>query len=418
MASRTLPAKVNRFLHVRSLYVSGVLALISAVLIPSLMAHRIPSVTSRSIPSVASGRLEPSSAAAFSDYKCAASGATATAQFRPRGAIANGITDDTSAIQNAIDAASAAGGGVVTLAAGTFLVDGHLVMKSNVKLTGAGPAATVIKAGPEFLQATGPDGGYPVITTAGASNVTIANLTADQDGNVLNGNANPGQRFSAFLVDLRDSHNVVASDVHTRNPFTYSIAVVGSSDFCVAHCNTQVRTSGRYNGLDGIHILDSHTGQIIQNHVDQRVGSDGDDGLVAHTISAPVYDVLYAGNVVRGGNYGDGMQLAVGNYPIYNLTIRANDFWGSPFGIRTGYYDTGSDGAVHNIVISGNYIHNLVPGAAFPDGGNAVDIGDFGAVAPVTYITVTGNRICKAGVIKVVPGTGNTVAGNQFCSQP
>ena len=357
----------------------------------------------------------PSATAAFSDYRCSASGATATARFRPRGAAANGVTDDTSAIQNAIDAASSAGGGVVALSAGTFLINGHLVMKSNVKLTGVGPA-TVIKAGPEFLESTGPDGGYPVITTAGASNVTIANLTANQSGNVLNGNANPGQRFNAFLVDLRDSHNVVASHVYTRNPFTYSIAVVGSTDFCVTHCNTLVATSGLYNGLDGIHVLDSNTGQVIQNHVDQRVGSDGDDGLVAHTISAPVYDVLYAGNVVRGGNYGDGMQLAVGNYPIYDLTIRDNDFWGSPFGIRTGYYDTGSNGAVHNIDISKNYIHDLVPGVAFPDGGNAVDIGDFGAVAPVTYITVTDNRICKAGVIKVVPGTGNIVAGNQFCS--
>jgi polygalacturonase len=416
VASRTLQAKVNRLLHVRSLYVGAVLAVIFAILIPGLMSHRVLGVTSHGIPSVTSHGLGTSSSAAFSDYKCAASGATATAQFRPRGAVANGTADDTSAIQNAIDAASAAGGGVVALRAGTFLINGHLVMKSNVKLTGAGPSATVIKAGPEFLETTGPDGGYPVITTAGASNVTIANLTADQNGNVLNGNQNPGQRFSAYLIDLRDSYNVVASHVYTRNPFTYSIAVVGSSDFCVAHCNTQVRTSGRYNGLDGIHVLDSNTGQVIQNHVDQRIGSDGDDGLVAHTISAPVYDVLYAGNVVRGGNYGDGMQLAVGNYPVYNLTIRDNDFWGSPFGIRTGYYNTGPNGAVHNIDISENYIHNLVPGVAFPDGGNAVDIGDFGAVAPVTYIAVTDNRICRAGVIKVVPGTGNTVAGNQFCS--
>lgn len=416
MASRTLQSKVSRLLHMRSLYVSVVLVGIFAILIPSMTSRSSPSVTSRGIPSVTSRGMEASPAATFSDYNCSAAGATATSQYRPHGAVANGTTDDTEAIQNAIDAASAAGGGVVTLPAGTFLIDGHLVMKSNVKLTGAG-SATVIKAGPMFLESTGPDGGYPVITTAGASNVTIANLTADQSGNVLNGNANPGQRFSAFLVDLRDSHNVVASHVFTRNPFTYSIAVVGSSDFCVTHCNTLVTTSGLYNGLDGIHVLDSNTGQVIQNHVDQRVGTDGDDGLVAHAISAPVYDVLYAGNVVRGGNYGDGMQLAAGNYPVYDLTIRNNNFWGSPFGIRTGYYDTGANGAVHNIVISGNYIHDLVPGAAFPNGGNAIDIGDFGAVAPVTYITVTDNRICKAGVIKVVPGTGNTVADNQFCSQ-
>ena len=275
----------------------------------------------------------------------------------------------------------------------------------------------MLKAGPKFLDSTGPDEGYPIITTAGASNVKIANLTADQSGNVLNGNADPNGRLAAYVVDVRDSHNIVVDGVYTRNPFTYSIAVVGSKDFCVVHCNTRVATSGRYNQLDGIHVLDSNTGQVIDNYVNQRAGTDGDDGLVAHTIGAPVYDVLYANNTVRGGSNGDGMQLAAGNYPIYNLTIRNNDFYDSPFGIRTGYYASGANGAVHNITISGNYIHDLRPGKAFPDGGNAIDIGGFGAIAPVTYIKVTNNRTCKAGIITVVTGMGNTVTQNHSCSQ-
>ena len=160
----------------------------------------------------------------------------------------------------------------------------------------------MLKAGPKFLDSTGPDGGYPIVTTAGASNVTIANLTADQSGDVLNGNAAPNNRLTAYLIDVRNSHNVVVDGVYTRNPFTYSIAVVGSNDFCVVHCNTRVATSGRYNQLDGIHILDSDTGQVIDNYVNQGAGTDGDDGLVAHTIGAPVYDVLYANNTVRGGS--------------------------------------------------------------------------------------------------------------------
>ena len=336
--------------------------------------------------------------------------------FAPYGAVANIVTDNTSPIQGAINAAASAGGGVVALPAGTFLINGHLILKNNVKLTGVGPT-TVLKAGPKFLDSTGPDGGYPIVTTGGASNVTIANLTADQSGDVLNGNAAPNNRLTAYLIDVRNSHNVVVDGVYTRNPFTYSIAVVGSSDFCVVHCNTRVATSGRYNQLDGIHVLDSNTGQVIDNYVNQRVGTDGDDGLVAHTIGAPLYDVLYANNTVLGGSNGDGMQLAVGNYPIYDLTIRNNDFYDSPFGIRTGYYDSGTNGAVRNITISGNYIHDLHPGKAFPDGGDAIDIGGFGAIAPVTYIKVTNNRTCKAGIITVVNGSGNIVTQNYSCSQ-
>ena len=353
-------------------------------------------------------------ASSFSDYSCAASGATSTRVFAPAGLVANSRADSTSAIQGAINAAAAAGGGVVALHAGTYLINGHLTLRSNVKLAGVG-RKTVLKAGPAFLNSTGPEGGYPIVTTAGASNVTIANLTADQSGNTLNANAHPDGRLASYLVDVRDSHNAVVDGVYTRNPFTYSISVVRSSDFCVKHCNTQVATSGRYDQLDGIHILDSNTGQIIDNYVDQRLGTDGDDGLNAHTISAPVYNVLFARNTVRGGNNGDGMQLAVGNYPIRDVTIRHNYFWGAPFGIRTGYFNTGFNGSVYRLSITGNRIYNLVPGKAFPNGGNAIDIGGFGERAPVAYITVTNNYICHAGVIIVFRGVGNTVDDNHRC---
>jgi polygalacturonase len=356
-----------------------------------------------------------SSASSFSDYTCAASGAASKRIIVPSGLAPDSTRDSTSAIQEAINAAASAGGGTVVLPAGTFLINGHLILKSNVKLSGAGQT-TVLKAGPNFLTSTGPNGGYPIVTTARASNVTIANLTADQSGNILNGNINPRKRLAAFLVDVRNSHNAVVDNVYTRNPFTYSIAVVGTDGFCVRHCNTQAATSGRYNALDGIHILDSNSGQVIGNYVDQRIGADGDDGLAAHTISAPVYDVLYADNKVRGGNHGDGMQIAVGEYPIYDVVIRDNSFWGSPFGIRTGYIKSGPDGSVYDISITGNDIYDLVPGKAFPDGGNAIDIGGFGAIAPVAYITVKNNYICHAGIITVLRGVGNTVGHNRTCA--
>lgn len=68
------------------------------------------------------------------------------------GAVGDGVTDDTAAIQATIDAAAAAGGGEVVLAAGTYIVsggeepsDGCLMLKSNVTLSGAGMGETVIK---------------------------------------------------------------------------------------------------------------------------------------------------------------------------------------------------------------------------------------------------------------------------------
>ena len=337
-------------------------------------------------------------------FQCSAKGSSATTLVPVVGAIANGTTDDSDAIQNAIDLAGKRGGGVVALPAGTFMVNSHLVLMDNVELTGVGPA-TVIKAGPDFLATTGPGGGYPLISTGGASNTTIANLTADQSGNTLDGDVSA--RLSGYVVEGFWSQNVVIKGVYVRNPFTYSIAMVDTTDFCVDDNNVDVTgTINRYNQLDGIHILDSNSGQVINNFV-----VSGDDGLVAHTIGRPTYNVLYANNKVRGGIDTDGIQLAVGDFPIYNITIEDNDFYGSLFGIRSGYYDKGT-GPLYDTLIIQNYIHDLTSSAETA----AIEI--TGSVIPgiVRGITAVDNRVCDAGTVTIVPGPDDVVKGTTGCS--
>jgi hypothetical protein len=61
------------------------------------------------------------------------------------GAIGDGVTNDTMAIQAAIDAAEAAGGGVVYCPAGLYKITATLTMGSDVTLVGAGRYATRLK---------------------------------------------------------------------------------------------------------------------------------------------------------------------------------------------------------------------------------------------------------------------------------
>ena len=52
------------------------------------------------------------------------------------GAIADGSTDDTTAIQATINAANAAGGGTVYFPSGDYKTDSQVVIQSNVELRG------------------------------------------------------------------------------------------------------------------------------------------------------------------------------------------------------------------------------------------------------------------------------------------
>jgi polygalacturonase len=334
-------------------------------------------------------------------FTCSATGSSATNQVPVTGAVAGGAVDDSTAIQKAINTAGADGGGIVSLPAGMFMINSHLVMKNNVKLTGVGPS-TVIKAGPNFLTSTGAGGGYPIISTAGASDATIANLTADQSGNTLN--ANVANRLNSYVVEGRSSTNVLISGVTVINPFTYSIAMVGVNDFCVENSTVNASaTLHEYSQLDGIHIMSSTNGQVINNVI-----RSGDDGLAAHTLGGPVDNVLFANNNVYGGAGASGLQFAVGApSSIYDITVENNDFYGSLLGISTGRYGNTATGSVYSIKMSNNYIYNLLYGTFSP----AIQMGLVGQKGAIKEIAISNTLLCNAGAIEVQSGTGNSHTG-------
>lgn len=74
------------------------------------------------------------------------------------GAKADQTSDDTAAFQAAIDAAFASGGGSVFVPAGTYRLNGNLIIKRNVTLEGIFTAPTTIPWTAESLGKNAPNG--------------------------------------------------------------------------------------------------------------------------------------------------------------------------------------------------------------------------------------------------------------------
>jgi hypothetical protein len=104
------------------------------------------------------------------------------------GAKGDGVTNDTAAIQAAIDAALAAGGGKVYVPKGTYIV-GSLVMKNHVELYGDGVASTILSSSHT---------GYG-LKTINPVNSSTAAWTIVRDLRIVNSN---GANVDGGIVDV------------------------------------------------------------------------------------------------------------------------------------------------------------------------------------------------------------------------
>jgi hypothetical protein len=120
------------------------------------------------------------------------------------GAVGNGSTDDSAAIQSAINAVNAAGGGVVFFPAKTFAVASSLTLKSNVSLHGY--AATLLWTG----------GASPLVTTATSGIIEHCNIE---------GLEFDGSTTATKVVELYSAYHCTLRDVTLRSDSSTNFAL-------------------------------------------------------------------------------------------------------------------------------------------------------------------------------------------------
>ena len=302
------------------------------------------------------------------------------------GAVADGVSDDTAAIQRAIDAVSAAGGGIVDIPAGNYMINtlhqtgysyerAGLVLKSNIIVRMANGA--VLRAIPNGERS------YQIFSITHVDNVHImgGKLIGDRDTHI----GNLGQ--TGYGVRITDATNVVIEDLYAGE-FWGDGVFLGEDSRNI----TLYRVICDHNRRQGMSIVGGHNVKILESEFKRSDGTPPKSGIdiepegdhpivsgveirnclfegsstgfvVSNQYSNSVAEnIIFADNIVRGNKTAInlvGIQSGevTGNTIYHDQSITEND---THWGIRLR-----NDGRhpTRNVIVRGNTIY----------GGNVVD---------------------------------------------
>ena len=221
------------------------------------------------------------------------------------GATAGDDKVDTKAIQAAVDACAAAGGGRVVVPAGRF-VSGTVMLKSHIELhlvRGAlllgSPSLADYAPSQESAgsHTEGKRDGLLIAEKAERVAITGAGIV---DGNgesfwdpgfLASGKSRPSLPRPMPWVEFRDSRFIIVRDTTFRNSPSYGVAFTRSSDVHVD--NVKVFNDPRSPNTDGIQVNDSQRVTIRAVHI-----ATGDDAIVLKSDHRDVEDVVVSDSIL------------------------------------------------------------------------------------------------------------------------
>lgn len=292
------------------------------------------------------------------------------------GAVGDDVTDDTDAIQEALGAASAAGGGMVLVPPGTYLYT-YLETYSNVHVVGTGRSSVL-----KFKAGTNTDN---AIRGQGISHASIRHLTVDYNhGN--NASSQIGMRIA------EESSYVTIDDCTFLNARGFAVSLAGLPTERNSHCrvsNCQVLSP--IAGPNDMFLVVSDHGIVYGNRV---IGTDLNIAMVLYES-----DHLTAwGNEIElasgSGHTGIGLlSLRYGN-------VFGNKVTGAGNGIGIGLYtehDNLDEVASERNSVHGNSIYNVASGFQILD---------------TNYDRVVSNRVENTTHAVEFPASAQPDAGN------
>ena len=249
-----------------------------------------------------------------------------TFNIKDYGAVSNDITDNTKAIQDAINAAVNAGGGKVVVPSGTYL-SGPLQFASNLNLQI--DSAAVLKMLPIDKYPGGTIDGTAFISGAKLHDIAVSGKgTIDGQGSAWWPLAKTTNAKRPRMIAFKDCERVLIEQVKLMNSPMFHIAIGGkNSDVTVR--NVIIRAPSSTDPVNPSHNTDAcdvSGKKILIQNCDVSVGDDD------FTCGGGTSDVL-----ITGCTYGNGHGVSIGSPTkggVSNFTVENCTFTNTEVGIR------------------------------------------------------------------------------------
>ncbi|HUC89259.1 MAG TPA: right-handed parallel beta-helix repeat-containing protein [Patescibacteria group bacterium] len=254
------------------------------------------------------------------------------------GAKGDGTTNDTTAIQSAIDTAFGAGGGIVFVPPATYIISPTgLQVKSNVTLRGSG-------SGTVFKVANGTNTSGNIVKVESWSNVVLADFCVD--GN--RANQSSGTNYGVYVAA---SANCKVENLQIRNMTGVGLQVYNSDGVLVQGCTSQTNAyhgfeaeqvrgcilhgnRGTANDLHGLLISPgevSGTGSVGNSFIGNTFDSNSQYGICSNAANGDVSAWLNKGNLIEGNQVYGNQQYGIQIYKQDNNIISGNFIYNNKF---------------------------------------------------------------------------------------
>lgn len=246
--------------------------------------------------------------------------------FRPEqfGAAGDGVTDDTDAMQDALDSANMAGGGIIMLSQATYLVSSTLLIYSNTSILGVGILSIIVSTTADLHVIN--------TTTTSPSNIALDNFKIEAAGNISTTNAScivmrnaTNFRVTRMYLSntyedglyIYDSTNGFVDDIYCDDTRRQGIALVSGSYISINH----VRGEGTM-----LHLVDvePNTGETVHHVSISDVHYENSSQpalLISGTDNDSVYDINVDDIISTTCNIN---HVKNGNFSNFNLKGRSD----------------------------------------------------------------------------------------------